>query len=365
MITPNNPWIIPSFNESFSDYARSCKQLVTSRRTDLTSLHKNTIITANIPYELQPQGEVEAGVLLIHGLLDCPFSVRDLGLALQKEGYWCSSVLLPGHGTTPADLLTVHFEDWLQVTRYGIENLSKKVKKLYILGFSTGAALGIYQALMDQRVQGLVLLAPAIQIKAPVDALFTLQNFLKRFNRKLDWVQQRPETDYTKYRSLTYNAVSQVAQLTQLIKDALPHYPLNCPMCMIVSDADETISSKMAMQFFEQYEKPQSRLLIYTAKDLRFDDKRILTRQSAYPELNITNFSHVALPYSPENPHYGPNGDYPPAKKGVNGAYDPITLQFFKTLYEFNLLDTPRGVLTYNPDFEFMSQRVIQFLKSL
>ncbi len=365
MITPTNPWIIPRIGQPFADYVADCKKLIAERRTDLTARNKNTIITANTPYDLKPATETESGVLLVHGLLDCPFSVHDLGVALQQEGFWCRSVLLPGHGTIPADLLTVHFEDWLQTVRYGIENLSKKVKKLYILGFSTGAALGICHALQDERIRGLVLLAPAIQIKAPVDALFTLQNFLKRFNRKLDWVQQREENDYSKYRSLTYNAVLQVAHLTQLIKEALPGHPFNRPMCMVVSDADETISSKMAVEFFQSYDRPESRLLIYTAKDLRFQDKRILTRQSVYPELNIRNFSHVALPYSPNNPHYGPNGDYPLGKKGINGAYDPITLQFFKALYEFNLVDAPRGVLTYNPDFDFMKQRVIQFLKSL
>lgn len=365
MITPNNPWIIPTLGQSFADYTLACQKLITARRDDLTAQNKNTIVSANSPYDLTPKDETDSAVLLIHGLLDCPFSVRDLGLALQKEGFWCRSILLPGHGTTPQDLLTVQFTDWLQTVRYGIDSLSKKFKKLYLLGFSTGAALSIHEALTDERINGLVLLAPAVQIKAPVDALFALQNFLKRFNRKLDWVQQRPETDYTKYRSLTYNAVAQVAQLTQLIKEALPKSPLHCPMCMIVSDVDETISSKMAVEFFQNHARPESRLLIYSASALSFPDKRILARKSVYPDLNITSFSHVALPYSAENPHYGPHGDYPPAKQGVNGAYDPITLQFFNTLYEFNLVDAPRGILTYNPDFDFMSRRVIDFLKSL
>lgn len=42
-----------------------------------------------------------AGVLLLHGMSDSPYSLRSFGQRLNAEGAWVIGLRLPGHGTAP------------------------------------------------------------------------------------------------------------------------------------------------------------------------------------------------------------------------------------------------------------------------
>ncbi len=76
--------------------------------------------------------------------------------------------------------------------------------------------------------------------------------------------------------------------------------------------------------------------MLYAAENLKHPDSRILMRNSYYPDLNIVNFSHVCIPFSPQNPHYGQQGDYYKASHldehcyyGAYNIYKKIFMTFF------------------------------------
>src|SRR5690349_6977119 len=105
----------------FAEYLARTRAIIATRRLDLAnSPNPQKIIEANSPFELVPTQPIKSGnrykygVLLIHGLLDCPFSMRDVGARLQAAGVLCRSVLLPGQGTKPTDLLKISYKDWMQ-----------------------------------------------------------------------------------------------------------------------------------------------------------------------------------------------------------------------------------------------------------
>ena len=52
------------------------------------------------------------GVLLFHGFPGSTTDVRLLGTFLHARGPTISAPLLPGHGTRPADLNRVRWQDW-------------------------------------------------------------------------------------------------------------------------------------------------------------------------------------------------------------------------------------------------------------
>jgi hypothetical protein len=56
----------------------------------------------NRTFELPADGP-GGGVLLLHGMTDSPYSLRALGDALNRRGYWVLGLRLPGHGTVPQD----------------------------------------------------------------------------------------------------------------------------------------------------------------------------------------------------------------------------------------------------------------------
>jgi len=357
----------------FSDYIARCRVIIEKERKDLKlSSHPEQIIDANSPFEFNPVNPISCGtklkygVLMIHGLLDSPFSFRDLGTTLQNHGILCRSILLPGHGTAPEHLFSISHQDWIKALEYGIESLRKEVDHIYLAGYSTGATLSIYQALQDTDLSGIILLAPAIRIKAPVDLLIGWQ-YLKKQLRYPDkqWLYHVKEEDYTKYCSITLNAVVQVATLTKMVKNLRRHHTIKCPIFMVTTREDETICNQSAMHFFSRLNHPDSKLLLYASRNHTHKDTRIITRDSKYPKLNIQSFSHISLPFSPSNSHYGEYGDYPYASHYTSevdyGAFNKIEMNTYDLLYKLNIAKMRRS-LTYNPDYQFMAEQITQFV---
>ena len=356
----------------FAEYIKQCQAIITERRTDLARPHTDaqTVIAANSPFEVYPaashDGTIKYGVLLIHGLLDCPFTFREISAQLKTKGILSRAVLLPGHGTEPSDLMHITYHDWLQAVRYGIETLKKEVEEVYLVGFSTGAALSIYHALQDSQIAGIILLSPAIKMRVPVDVAASWYHFTKSFGKDRNWVYRCPEDDYVKYKSIPFNGVRQLCELTDAVREMGQESPLQTPVYMILSREDETISSHEAIEFFTSLRNPESRMLLYSSIDHRYPDTRIETRKSAFPELNIAHISHPSIGFSPENAHYGQTGDYLHAartdKKYIYGAYNHLELGVFKLMAKLRLVKAPRHVLTYNPDFRNMANSIGEFI---
>lgn len=357
----------------FTEYITKTRHIIASRRPDLQKnslTNASMVLNANSPFELQPVSKsngIKYGALLIHGLFDCPFSFRDIGQHLQTQGILSRAILLPGHGTKPSDLLHVTYHDWIQAVRYGIETLKRDVDQIYLIGYSTGAALSVYHALQDTQIAGVVLLAPAIRIKSPVDTIFSWRYLVKWLSQNRQWIYREEEIDYAKYLSIAFNPVTQVNNLTEVIDELHHHRPLYCPVLMVMSREDETVSSHMAIDFFSTLPNQKNRLLLYTSYDHRYPDARILPRLTHYPDLHTYHFSHVAIPFAPHNQHYGQHGDYKYASR-INeheityGAYNRIEENSFDLLYQLGLIKQKRRQLTYNPDFDYMANMISQFI---
>lgn len=359
---------------SFADYITYCQNMIASRRTDLgkAGAHAQTIIEANSPFEFYPshslpnRSQLKYGILFVHGLFDCPFSLKEIATYLQADNVLCRAILLPGHGTRPADLLTATYQDWLQAVEYGVETLKKEVEQVFLLGYSTGAALSIYHALQDAAIKGVILLAPAIKIKTPVDIIFNCSPLMTWMRRKKQWLYCEEEVDYTKYLSIAFNPVYQVNQLIELMNDMLNNCQLHCPVFLTISREDETISSHTAIDFFTQLTNPQNKLLLYSANHEHYSDERIIIRTSQHFPRHIKHLSHVGMPFSPANSHYGIEGDYIYASHSdtdcIYGAYNLLEENAFNLLYKLNLVKTKRRQLTYNPDFDFMTKMITKFV---
>lgn len=356
----------------FSEYIARCQLMISKRRPDLQSPHPqvSTILAANSPFELYPQPRQtgRAGILFIHGLFDCPFSFRDIGTRLQAQGYMSKAILLPGHGTIPEDLSQITFQEWLAAVQYGIAALRQEVDHLFLMGYSTGATLAIYQALQMEQLAGVILLAPAIRIKTSM-RLIQAYRFLKnRFTPHKDWIYLTKETNYTKYQSIAFNPIHQLVQLIRLMQQPLEQPMLRCPILMVQSREDETISSEAATHFFERQTHANSRLLFYSARPDTFADQRIMVRSGQFTENHIRHLSHVGLPFAPDNPHYGIHGDYhylkdPIDKTIMYGAYNRVQANLYRFLFELGLTKYQCRALAYNPDFDFMLEQIVQFIQ--
>ncbi len=184
----------------------------------------------NLTFEL-PANPARGAVLLLHGLTDSPYSMRALAELFAARGWYVVGLRLPGHGTAPAALTRVTWQDWAGATRLAVKHLRAKTGPdvpLVIAGYSTGAALAVEYALAAlqgetlPRVSGLVLLSPAIGV-SPVAALAAWPARIARWTgwQKLAWTDTPPEFDPYKYNGFTANAADQIYQLTKRIREQI------------------------------------------------------------------------------------------------------------------------------------------------
>ncbi len=359
-------------------------------------------------------------ILLLHGLTDSPYVMRALGERLNRRGYHVVGLRLPGHGTAPSGLLDAGWQDFASAVRMAARDLTQHAapgKPLYMIGFSTGAALAVEYALSREKgenlpaVSRLVLLSPAIGV-SPAAALAVWQ---KRAGRllgipKLDWTDIVPEYDPYKYNSFPVNAAEQIHELTGAISaklDSLSGKPASGGFPSILafqSVADSTVSAPALIQAFFRALKPgkhelvlfdinrqasvtdlytgnipQHRQLLLEGPPLPFDLTMLANQDAQSPQMaairrnsktgkttieslslawpaSIFSLSHLALPISPADPVYGSEDPH---------RLDRIYLGAPQVRGETGVLAIPPsslGRLRYNPFFDYMAGRIEHFI---
>jgi len=176
----------------------------------------------NRSFELSTDTPV-AGVLLLHGMSDSPYSLHNLGTRLHEEGAHVVGLRVPGHGTAPSGLAYVHWQDMAAAVKLAVYHLHEQLgdKPVYIVGYSNGGALALHYALSvieDSTlppIKKLVLISPEIG----VTKLAGLAIWQERIGyvlglEKLRWVDVLPEYDPFKYNSFAINAGDQAYRLT-------------------------------------------------------------------------------------------------------------------------------------------------------
>ena len=228
--------------KSFDEYILRSKELIQKTRLDLKSKRKEAIIKANTPFEFRPDSnkcsgknepvEFENGILLIHGLTASPYIMQGLGEFFRDRCFLVRSVLLPGHGTRPGDLLDVDYKEWIKAIDFATRSFNGKAKNLFLGGFSIGGALAFHHALSlyklnhttpDQQnlkhasnpIKGLFLFSPALKLK---NDLAFLAGFVDLFS---DWMSAVDDRDYAAYESFPYNAATQSYDLISEIDEQL------------------------------------------------------------------------------------------------------------------------------------------------
>ncbi len=174
-----------------------------------------------------PADRPKAGVLLLHGMSDSPYSLHSIGQLLNDRGAYVIGLRIPGHGQAPSGLLDVEWEDMAAAVRLAMRELQEKSVgvPMYIVGYSNGGALAVQYTLDSLRsdnmakVDGLVLLSPEIGI-SKMAALAKWQERLGHLLglEKLAWNSLLPEYDPWKYGSFALNAGKQAYQITQEIQ---------------------------------------------------------------------------------------------------------------------------------------------------
>lgn len=181
----------------------------------------------NRTFELLPEGPVQGGALLVHGMSDSPYTMRHVAEVYRGMGFYVLALRMPGHGTVPAELARVKWEDWLAAVRLGARAVRHRIGPdlpFQMGGYSNGGALALKYALDaaagsgDPQASKLVLISPMIGVSpfARFSALLGALGVFPYFE-KARWLDDMPEYIPYKYNSFPTNAGEQSHRLTDVI----------------------------------------------------------------------------------------------------------------------------------------------------
>jgi alpha-beta hydrolase superfamily lysophospholipase len=214
----------------------------------------------NRSFVLEPEGETLGAVVLLHGMTDAPFSLRHVGARYRDRGWVAVAPRLPAHGTVPAALTAVTWEDWLAATRLAVREARRRVgpdRPLHLVGYSNGAALAVKHALDAvenphlPQADRLVLVSPMIGVTAfaRFAGLAGLPAYFPRF-AKAAWLDILPEFNPFKYNSFPVNAARQSHRLTAALQAEVQRQAADGrlarlpPILAFQSVADATVSTR-------------------------------------------------------------------------------------------------------------------------
>ena len=177
---------------------------------------------------LSPAAEPVGGALLVHGLTDSPYSMRTIGEDLRARGYYVVALRVPGHGTVPAGLTDVTWEDWLAAVRLGVRHVRTTIgdnKPLVLVGYSNGGALVLKYTFDtldgsgDPAASRIVLLSPMLGVQpfAWLTRVISMLGPIPAFE-KARWLDVYPEYNPFKYTSFPANAGLQTWRLTTTLQ---------------------------------------------------------------------------------------------------------------------------------------------------
>lgn len=188
----------------------------------------------NRSYVLMPDGPPVGAVVLLHGLTDSPYSLRHVASLYRDRGFAAVAIRLPGHGTVPAGLANIDWEDWSEATRLAVREavrLSGPERPLHLVGFSNGGALAMKHAL--DALEDPSLVKPTRMVFfSPMIGITDLARFagvagwpaiFPRF-AKSAWLGIVPEFNPFKYNSFPVNGARQSSLLTRSLQPRLARY---------------------------------------------------------------------------------------------------------------------------------------------
>lgn len=361
-----------------------------------------------------------AGVLLLHGLSDSPYSLRSLGEKLSKTGIHVLGLRIPGHGTAPSGLVNVKWEDMAAAVVLSMHHLKETLgdRPLYMVGYSNGGALAVQYMLSTldtaslPRTSGVVLISPEIGV-AKVAALAVWQGRIGRLLGlpKLAWNSVLPEYDPYKYNSFAVNAGDQAHRLTSEIQGQISRHAKSGglsdlpPILAFQSVVDATVRApalieglfnrlpqgnhelvlfdinrlesgnplvnfKPLNQIYALLDKPtlpyslayvsnqtgSTRKVAVTQKNAASRRETILPLSSTWPA-GVYSLSHIALPFSPDDPLYG--GDAAGESPGIQ--LGNVVLRGEKGALRINPTSLLR--MHWNPFYDYLEQRVVNFIQ--
>lgn len=217
--------------------------------------------------------------LLIHGFTGHPASWSWMQEQLRQAGFDTYAPTLSGHGTTPAALSWVRYQDWLDDVEQAFEKVQAEYETVFVAGLSMGGALSLYLA-QKYDFKGLVCLATPVRV-APWKALaFRAVSLFKKWTYKKDGpdIHDRAARSIMRsYDAYPRRAGKEFLKLIRRVNRGLNH--VTVPILIMHSRQDHTIPVDNARYLYEHVASEHKKIVLlensYHILPLDFDKEII------------------------------------------------------------------------------------------
>ncbi|MCP3901605.1 MAG: alpha/beta fold hydrolase, partial [Desulfobacteraceae bacterium] len=208
------------------------------------------------PLFLKAENE-KAGILLIHGYMAAPEEVKEFAQYLHEKSFTVYAPRLKGHGTAPEDLSTTKYLEWIESVEEGYVILKHTCKKIFVGGFSTGAALALELCTRVKDIDGAFAVAPPMKLKdlgsSFVPAINIFNNMMKKAHLTQitkEFVNNDPENPHINYKR---NPIAGIRELERLTKSLEPELKkITLPVLVVQSRKDPVVNPDGTLKLFNK-----------------------------------------------------------------------------------------------------------------
>jgi len=201
--------------------------------------------------------------LLVHGFSGSPPEMRPMGQYLAARGLTVLGVRLAGHGTTPEDMATTTWQDWVASAEAGLKELQGRCQRVFAAGLSMGGLIALHLA-AHHRLNGVIAMAaPAYIADWRVHLLPLVQHFVP-------WVVPDIGPDYTdptaqerlwSYPKVPTRCVVSLQEFLRLVKQELPR--IKVPVLIMQGEKDRHIPADSASRIFAALGSEEKEVILW------------------------------------------------------------------------------------------------------
>jgi carboxylesterase len=206
-------------------------------------------------------GEGTTALLFIHGFGDAPAVWKEMAPALADRGYTCRAMRIPGFGQELAAMRESTHEQWVAAARAELLELSKTHERVFIVGHSTGCAVGVnLLANSPEAASGLVAMGPLMSVNNSRSPILSSESWFKVLNRLFvftDLVASafKPQIFDESKRPLLVDRFVPIEIFREMFaligKNRKLHKNFKAPLMMVLSEQDAVVDNEAAREFYE------------------------------------------------------------------------------------------------------------------
>lgn len=208
-------------------------------------------------------GNGDVGVLVLHGFTGNPGSMRALAEACATAGFHVELPQLAGHGTAIEDMIPTRWADWSGDAEKAYQVLSKRAKKIVVMGLSMGGALTLWMAAQHPEACGIVCVNPATQPQTS-DVIDMLQGMIDAGTVMVEAIGSDiadPSAHETAYPGTPLAAMKSF--LSEGLAPLAPRYPsIKMPMLLYTSTQDHVVLPSDSDAVAAAYGGPVERVIL-------------------------------------------------------------------------------------------------------